>query len=103
MESVKKGANRRSVWSITTQPYKEAHFAVMPPDIPEICIKAGSKPSDIVLDMFMGAGTIGLVAKRLNRYYIGSELNPEYIKIADKRIATDWEANQLPLFDMEAV
>jgi DNA modification methylase len=98
-KSVKRGANRKSVWSITTKSYKGAHFATFPPDIPEICIKAGSRPNDIVLDMFMGAGTVGLVAKRLNRHYIGSEINTDYIAMAEKRIATDWEANQLPLFE----
>jgi len=92
------GRNKRSVWTITTRPYSEAHFATFPPELPEICIKAGSKRGDVVIDPFMGAGTVGLVAKRLNRHYIGCEVNPEYIAMAEKRIATDWEANQLPLF-----
>jgi len=77
--------NKRSVWTITTQPYKEAHFAVFPPKIPELCIKAGSKEGDIVLDPFFGSGTTGWVAQRLGRKWIGIELNPEYIKIAKKR------------------
>ena len=81
-----KGANRRSVWTITTKPFKEAHFATFPPEIPEICIKAGSKPGDTILDPFSGAATTGLVAERLGREYIGIELNPDYVKMADKRV-----------------
>ena len=77
--------NKRSVWSINTKPYKEAHFAVFPPKLPELCIKAGSKEGDIVLDPFFGSGTTGWVAQRLGRKWIGIELNPEYIKIAEKR------------------
>jgi len=78
-------ANKRSVWSITTKPYKEAHFAVFPPKIPELCIKAGSKEGDVILDPFFGSGTTGWVAQRLGRKWIGIELNPEYVKIAEKR------------------
>ena len=77
--------NKRSVWSINTKPYKEAHFAVFPPKLPELCIKAGSAEGDIILDPFFGSGTTGWVAQRLGRKWIGIELNPEYIKIANKR------------------
>ncbi len=77
--------NKRSVWSINTKPYKEAHFAVFPPKLPELCIKAGSSEGDIVLDPFFGSGTTGWVAQRLGRKWIGIELNEEYIKIAEKR------------------
>ena len=86
--------NRRSVWTITTKPFKEAHFATFPPEIPEICIKAGSKPGDTILDPFSGAGTTGNVAERLGRKYIGIELNPAYAAMAERRI----EAAELPLF-----
>ena len=79
--------NKRSVWKINTKPYKEAHFAVFPPKIPEICIKAGSKEGDTVLDPFFGSGTTGWVAQRLGRKWIGIELNAKYIKIAEKRFA----------------
>tara|TARA_R100001594_G_scaffold7420_1_gene20071 strand:+ start:978 stop:1904 length:927 start_codon:yes stop_codon:yes gene_type:complete len=79
------GRNKRSVWSINTKPYKEAHFAVFPPKLPELCIKAGSAKGDIILDPFFGSGTTGWVAQRLGRKWIGVELNPEYIKIANKR------------------
>ena len=84
---IEKGRNKRSVWTITTKPYKEAHFAVFPPKIPELCIKAGSKEGDIVLDPFFGSGTTGWVAQRLGRKWIGIELNAKYIKIAEKRFA----------------
>ncbi len=77
--------NKRSVWKITTKPFKEAHFATFPPELPELCIKAGSKENDIVLDPFFGSGTTGWVAQRLGRKWLGVELNPEYIKIAEKR------------------
>ena len=79
------GRNKRSVWKINTQPYKDAHFAVFPEKLPELCIKAGSKKGDIVLDPFFGSGTTGFVAQRLYRRWLGIELNPEYIKIANKR------------------
>ena len=78
-------ANKRSVWRINTKPYKEAHFAVFPPKIPELCIKAGTKEGDTVLDPFFGSGTTGWVAQRLGRKWIGIELNAEYIKIAKQR------------------
>jgi len=84
--------NKRSVWTINTKPYKEAHFAVFPEELPTLCIKAGSKKGDVVLDPFFGSGTTGWVAQRLGRKWIGIELNPEYIKIAEKRF------NQQDLF-----
>ncbi|MET3876490.1 DNA methyltransferase [Chitinophaga sp. OAE865] len=80
------GANRRSVWVLPFQPYKGNHFATFPPALPEICIKAGSRPGDIILDPFMGAGTTAMVAKSLKRRYIGFELNPDYVRLAEKRI-----------------
>ena len=88
-----KGANRRSVWTITTKPYKEAHFATFPEEIPRTCILAGSKKGDTILDPFSGAGTTGVVAEKLDRKYIGIELNPEYVKMSDDRM---W--NVQPLF-----
>ena len=77
--------NVRSVWSITTNPYKDAHFATFPEELPERCIKAGTKPGDTVLDPFAGSGTTCAVAARLGRASIGIELNPEYLKLAQKR------------------
>lgn len=81
--------NRRSVWTITTKPFSGAHFAVMPPDLAELCIKAGTKEGDTVLDPFGGAGTTSLVADRLKRDAIMIELNPEYAKIAEQRLRGD--------------
>jgi DNA modification methylase len=79
-------ANKRSVWTVTTKPYKEAHFATFPEDLIVDCIKAGCPENGIVLDPFMGAGTTALVAKKLNRNYVGFELNPDYITISEKRL-----------------
>jgi DNA modification methylase len=81
--------NKRSVWTITTRPFKEAHFATFPPEIPEICIRAGSKIGDTILDPFSGAGTTGLVADKLGRKYIGIELNPKYANMGNDRIFND--------------
>ena len=78
--------NKRSVWSVTVKPYKEAHFATYPPDLIEPCIKAGSEEGDTILDPFMGAGTTAAVAKSLNRHYIGCELNEGYGNLIQKRI-----------------
>ena len=81
--------NARNVWTITTQPFSGAHFATMPPELAERCIKASSKPGDTILDPFGGAGTTGLVADRLARNAILCELNPEYVNIARERIIND--------------
>ena len=80
------GKNMRTVWSINTKPFSEAHFAVYPEPLVERMLKAGCPENGIVLDPFMGAGTTAVVAKQLNRNYIGFDLNEEYIKIANKRI-----------------
>jgi DNA modification methylase len=84
-EKFLQGRNKRSVWRITTKPYKEAHFATFPEELPETCIKAGTKKGDVVLDIFAGSGTTLRVASKLGRKGIGIELNPEYIKILKKR------------------
>lgn len=81
--------NKRSVWSITTQPYSEAHFATMAPELAETCIKAGCPVGGTVLDPFGGAGTTGLVADRLSRNAILIELNPAYAELARNRISDD--------------
>lgn len=81
-----KGANRRTVWSLPFKPFSGGHFATFPPMLPELCIKAGSKRGDIILDPFMGAGTTAVVAKELGRHYIGFELNSDYIEIARQRL-----------------
>jgi DNA modification methylase len=76
--------NKRSVWTISTQPFKEAHFATFPPKLIEPCILAGCPVGGIVLDPFMGSGTTAMVALQLQRNFIGFELNPGYIEIAEK-------------------
>ncbi len=77
---------KRSVWSVTTKPFKGAHFATFPPDLIEPCILAGCPKDGVVLDPFFGAGTVGLVAKKHGRKWIGIEINPEYARIAQERI-----------------
>ena len=78
--------NKRSVWEVNTKPCKEAHFATYPFELIKPCILAGCPENGIVLDPFMGSGTTAIVARSLNRNYLGVELNPEYIKIAHKRL-----------------
>lgn len=80
------GRNKRTVWTITTKPFKEAHFATYPEELCETPIKAGCPVGGIVLDPFFGAGTTGVVAKKLGRNYIGIELNPDYVKMAEDRL-----------------
>lgn len=77
--------NRRDVWTIPTKPVKEAHFATYPEKLVEPCILAGSREGGIVLDPFFGSGTTGIVAMRYGRRFVGCELNPEYIEIANRR------------------
>jgi site-specific DNA-methyltransferase (cytosine-N4-specific) len=92
------GRRRRSVWSIPTEPFPGAHFATFPPALVEPCILAGSDPGDRVLDPFFGSGTVGLVARRLGRRYVGIEINPEYVALARARLAAEGgEAGPLPL------
>lgn len=81
--------NARSVWTIPTHPYPGAHFAVMPPALADRCIRAGSRVGNVVLDPFAGAGTTGMIARRLRRQYIGIELNPEFADMARRRIDSD--------------
>ena len=78
--------NKRSVWSVTTKPFKGAHFATFPPDLIEPCILAGCPENGLVLDPFFGSGTTGLVCRKLNRYCIGIELNEKYYDIAWERL-----------------
>lgn len=79
--------NKRSVWTVGTKPFKGAHFATYPEELIVPMIKAGCPEGGIVLDPFFGAGTTGVVAQRLNRQYIGIELNPEYVEISKRRLA----------------
>jgi site-specific DNA-methyltransferase (adenine-specific) len=81
------GRNKRTVWSISTKPCTEAHFAVYPEELIETPILAGCPIKGTVLDPFFGSGTTGAVALRLDRKYVGIELNPEYVELAEKRLA----------------
>ena len=81
--------NKRDVWTVSTKPYPEAHFAVYPPDLIEPCIEAGSAGGDTVLDPFAGAGTTGLVALAKGRDFTGIDLNREYVEMAANRIRQD--------------
>ena len=78
--------NKRSVWTVTTKPFKGAHFAVMPQDLVEPCIKAGCPIGGVVLDPFAGSGTTLLVASKLGRDAVGIELNSEYVSIIKERL-----------------
>jgi len=80
--------NKRSVWTINTQPFKGAHFATFPVELPRLCILAGTKAGDVVLDPFGGSGTTGQVALELGRSAILCELNPEYVELIRQRCTT---------------
>jgi DNA modification methylase len=82
----KETKNKRNVWTVTTKPCKEAHFATFPKDLIEPCIKAGCPEGGLVLDPFGGSGTTGIVAAQNNRNAVLIELNQKYIDIAKKRI-----------------
>jgi len=88
MERVAGGMrNRRSVWSIPTEAFPGAHFATFPPALVRPCLRASSRAGDVVLDPFLGSGTVGAVAAELGRSFVGIELKPEYAEIARRRIA----------------
>lgn len=84
--------NLRNVWQMNTAKFSEAHFAVFPPELPEKCIKAGSKEGDLILDPFSGAATTGLVAVQLRRRYVGIEINPEYVAMSEERLRKGYGA-----------
>lgn len=79
-------ANKRSVWTVATTPYKGAHFATFPEALIEPCVLAGSRPGDVVFDPFFGSGTTGQVAQRLGRRFLGCELNPDYESLQRDRL-----------------
>lgn len=78
--------NKRSVWTVATQGYKEAHFATFPEKLIGPCVLAGSRERGIILDPFVGSGTTAVVAKKFNRDFIGIELNPKYAEMARRRL-----------------
>ena len=79
--------NKRSVWTINTKPFRGAHFAVMPEALVEPCVLASTKENDLVLDPFTGSGTVGVVAVKHGRNFVGIELNEDYVQIARQRIS----------------
>jgi DNA modification methylase len=79
--------NRRTVWSINTEGFKGAHFAVFPPELVQLCLLAGSEPGSTVLDPFLGSGTVAQVCLENSRKCIGIELNPDYADIARERVS----------------
>lgn len=81
--------NKRTVWQVNTEPFAEAHFATFPEELVRPMIIASSKANDFILDPFLGAGTVGLVAEKLNRNYHGIELKADYIDIAKRRLGYD--------------
>lgn len=88
--------NRRSVWTITTKPYAGAHFATMPQQLAEICVLAGSKPGDTILDPFGGAGTTAAVSIKHGRSAVIVELNPDYVELIPGRIRSITDALDQP-------
>jgi site-specific DNA-methyltransferase (adenine-specific)/site-specific DNA-methyltransferase (cytosine-N4-specific) len=80
--------NRRTVWNINTEGYRGAHFAVFPPKLVELCIRAGTQRGQEVLDPFLGTGTVGVVCKQLRRHCVGIEMKPEFAEMASQRIGS---------------
>ncbi len=82
------GRNKRTVWDVSLGKFREAHFAVFPPELVKTCLLAGSEMGDLVFDPFMGSGTVALVAKQNGRTFLGSELVPEYVQMALDRVSS---------------
>lgn len=85
-DNVPKFRNNRDIWTINTSAFKGKHYAVFPPKLVELCIKAGCPKKGLILDPFMGSGTVGMVAIRMDREYIGIDINKDYCQIAKERI-----------------
>lgn len=89
MEPITNGVgrkNRRTVWNINTEPYKDAHFATFPSQLVKFCVLAGSKTNSLVLDPFLGSGTVAQVCRDTDRGCVGIEMNPEFVQMANRRI-----------------
>lgn len=86
MKNAHKGRIKRAVWPINTKPFKGYHYAPFPEELVKTPILAATEEGDIVLDPFAGSGTTCLVSKKLNRNYIGIDLNESYVDIANKRL-----------------
>ncbi len=82
------GRNMRTVWSIHTRAFPEAHFATFPPELVQRCVSLTTREGDLVLDPFVGSGTTAEIAYRMNRRFVGIEINPRYVEIAQSRLGT---------------
>lgn len=91
------GRNKRTVWSIPTQAFSESHFAVFPEELASTLIDCGCPPGGVVLDPFMGAGTVALCAERMGMKWVGVELNPEYCRMIEDRVRMEAAQCKLPL------
>lgn len=80
------GKNRRSVWSISTEPFPEAHFATFPISLVIPCLECATRPDDIALDPFFGSGTLGVACLKTQRKFVGIELKPAYVRLAKSRV-----------------
>jgi len=98
-----KGRNKRTVWEISTKNFSESHFAVYPEELCETPIAAGCPKGGVVLDPFFGAGTTGVVALKQEKKFIGIELNPEYIEIANKRLKPYMNQTKLTTYNTQEV
>jgi site-specific DNA-methyltransferase (adenine-specific) len=92
------GRIKRCVWKIATKPFTETHFAVFPPELVKQCLDAGCPPNGTTLDPFIGSGTVALVALKNAMNFVGIELNPDYIKMAQKRIEPYLKQEKLTQF-----
>ena len=81
------GRNKRTVWSISLSKFREAHFAVFPESLVETCLKASCPPEGLVLDPFLGSGTVAVVARRLERHFLGIDCMAQYCEMAQRRLA----------------
>lgn len=79
--------NKRDVWTVSTKPRKEAHFATFPEDLVEPCILSGCPEGGIILDPFCGTSTVGAVCYRFRREYIGIDINEEYCRMSEERLS----------------
>jgi DNA modification methylase len=91
--------NKRSVWTVNAKGYKGAHFAVYPEKLITPCVLAGCPQNGTVFDPFTGSGTTAVVALKNGRNYIGTELNPEYIKIAEDRIVNEIKPSLMDIME----
>lgn len=92
---------KRSVWTINTEPFSGAHFAVFPPKLVEPCVLSSSKPGDVVLDPFFGSGTVGQVARNLGRDFVGIEISDEYVDVARQRLMDNAYSYDLPVKNVQ--